>query len=119
MTPSEACDYVKENKLRLRCMYAAYGLMRGKTFAQTESHAKPVDKETFYLEHGYSPDSKYIGKHPLYMYCDQINTILEDHGYQMPYETVTWKNYWGHEESKKVFNPDTCEKIVCLSEQEA
>lgn len=119
MSPYEAWSTARNNKERLRCMYAAYGLMRGKTFAQTESHAKPVDKEQFYIEHGYSPEPQYVGKHPLYMYCDEISTLLEDYGYHMPYETVTYKNCWGEEKTKKVFNPDTCEKIVRFGEQEA
>jgi len=46
------------NREKLRLMYAAYGLMRGKKFSQTENH---FPEET----------------HPLIKYINQISKIIE------------------------------------------
>ena len=90
---------VKSQREDLRAMYAAYGLLRGKKFNETENKAKLLDN----------------GKHPLAMYLSEINKFLEKYGYGLPFETK--KNYWGQE--YKSFNTENCEEIVCFSQQEA
>jgi hypothetical protein len=58
--PSEAVWRVYINSLKLRVMYAAYGLMRGKDFSYTENH---YPEET----------------HPLNNYLNSINKCIEVH----------------------------------------
>jgi DNA-binding MltR family transcriptional regulator len=58
MEPEEAQYQVYFNTIRLRIMYAAYGLMRGKMFSQIENH---------YPEEN----------HPLNKYINKINEIID------------------------------------------
>ncbi|NMC59744.1 MAG: hypothetical protein GYA51_10235 [Candidatus Methanofastidiosa archaeon] len=58
MHPSMTQSKAYWNGKKLRLMYAAYGLMRGKKFSQTENH---------YPEEN----------HPLIQYIDQISKIIE------------------------------------------
>ena len=58
--PDEASMHVYLDGLKLRIMYAAYGLMRGKSFSQTENH---------YPEEN----------HPLNKYKNAINKCIEVH----------------------------------------
>lgn len=44
MNPNEASNLHLSNGNKLRIMYAAYGLMRGKSFSQTESHYAGAEK---------------------------------------------------------------------------
>ena len=111
--PSVAAETVRDNKHTLRMMYAAYGLMRGKSFEQTESQAKPLKAGEYY---GYMYVSNELdGKHPLYLYLDQINEWLEKYGYKLPYEEK--ENRWGRK--TKTFDYEHVEAIVCACEQKA
>lgn len=94
-----ATEQAKQNKQTLRAMYAAYGLLRGKKFNETENKAKLLND----------------GTHPLTQYLPEINDFLEKYGYGLPFEKK--KNYWGQE--YKSFNTENCEEIVCFSQQEA
>jgi hypothetical protein len=42
MSASDAENRYRSNREKLRVMYAAYGLMRGKSFSQTENHYPEV-----------------------------------------------------------------------------
>ena len=111
--PAVAAEEVRANKRMLRKMYAAYGLMRGKTFSQIESAAKPLKFGTYY-------EGRYVrkeldGKHPLYLYIDHINDWLEKYGYKLPYEEK--ENRWGTK--IKEYNLEDCEKAICTCEQQA
>ena len=98
VNPFEAADNVRYNRSKLRVMYAAYGLMRGKRFEQIENH---YDKENNEI-------------HPLYGLASNINDILKKYGYTMEYEEVqTWYG------KRKEFKKDCDEKIVRIGEQEA
>jgi len=115
MSPSEATEAARCNKTFLRAAYAAYGLLRGKSFAQIESMAKPINRKEYYEKYGYMPDEKYEGQHPLSMLAFEINEYLNKYGYGMPYEEK--KNIWGN--PVKTFKPEDCEKIVCFDKQTA
>ena len=101
-----------EQGTRLRVMYAAYGLLRGKKFSQIENNAKPLGEPWY---NGIYVGIELRGKHPLTLYLSEINKFLEKYGYGLPFETK--KNVWGQE--YKTFNAENCEEIVCLSQQEA
>lgn len=109
--PCTAAEMVRSNKAELRAMYAAYGLMRGKKFNQIESEAKPLGE---YYD-GMYVSSKLQGKHPLCLYCDEINKYLEKYGYKLPYEEK--ENFWG--QKIKAFDYEHIEEIVCSCEQTA
>ena len=111
MSPSDAYYEAKDNKDKLRAMYAAYGLMRGKTFEQIENKSKPLNKQVFYQQYGQSLSDCYVGKHPLVLYGDYINGYLEKYGYQLAYEEKVRKNYWGQETKYREYT-DVCEEIV-------
>ena len=100
MEPYEAYCTVQNNKFKLRCMYAAYGLMRGRKFAQIESK---WDKD------------EYPTRHPLVSCAATINKYLEKYGYTMKYEEK--KSYWGT--TYKSFEANCDEEIICVSEQTA
>lgn len=96
--PYSAAMNVLSNREKLRVMYAAYGLMRGKRFNQVENHW----------------DNKNNEIHPLYGLASQINKILNKYGYTMEYTKV--KTWYGEKQEFK----ETCdEKIVRIGEQEA
>ena len=70
----EAAEKVRTNRRKLRVMYAAYGLMRGKTFEIIENRH----------------DSQST-THPLIAYCRDINKVLNKYGYEMEHKTEkTW-----------------------------
>lgn len=98
VSPYTAAQTVDENRGKLRIMYAAYGLMRGKRFNQVENQW----------------DKKNNDIHPLYGLASQINKILNKYGYTMEYTKV--KTWYGERED---FKENCDEKIVCISEQEA
>ena len=105
MSPVEAYYTAKDNKHTLRAMYAAYGLMRGKTFDQIENKAKPIDDSwPSYLQ----------GRHPLFLLISDIDTFLRHYGYQLVYEEKFVKTCWG-EEKVKIYH-DACEEIVRAGE---
>lgn len=116
MTPQQAWGRAMSNKGLLRAMYAAYGLMRGKGFKVTESEAKPLNREAYYEQYGYSLDPKLEGRHPLVLYLDTINEYLEKYGYKLPYEEETKKDFWGKEYKVKNFDIERCEEIVRIGE---
>lgn len=95
----KATMLVPGQREKLRIMYAAYGLLRGKKFNEIENNAKPMDGV----------------KHPLMLYLSDINRFLEKYGYGLPFEIK--KNAWGLE--NKSFNTENCEEVVCLNQQEA
>ena len=64
MEPWEATYRHQENREKLRFMYAAYGLMRGKQFSQTENTHEEED-------------------HPLYNYCLQQNQETAEYPFYM------------------------------------
>ena len=96
--PYSAAMNVLSNREKLRVMYAAYGLMRGKRFNQVENHW----------------DTKNNDNHPLYGLASQINKILNKYGYTMEYTKV--KTWYGEREE---FKENCDEKIVRISEQKA
>lgn len=95
MDPSTASWKAVLNRHDLRIMYAAYGLMRGKKFSEIENRSK--------MENGF---------HELMNYLYEINDVLQKYGYSM--QTKLVKTSWGDKISIPV---DTCEEIICLSEQ--
>jgi hypothetical protein len=113
VSPYEAADAVKSNKHYLRMMYAAYGLMRGKGFSQTESAAKPLKWGEYY--EGTYVSKELDGKHPLCLYLDSINDYLEQYGYKLPYEEKETR--WGGK--AKTFDYERIEATVCAGEQKA
>lgn len=98
VNPYDAAQAVDENKPKLRVMYAAYGLMRGKRFNQVENHWVNENNEI----------------HPLYGLASQINKILNKYGYTMEYTKV--KTWYGE---KQEFKENCDEKVVRIGEQEA
>lgn len=116
MKPYEAWCKALSNKDKLRAMYAAYGLMRGKGFNVTESAAKPLNRPDYYEQYGISLPAEFEGKHPLVLYLDMINAYLEKYGYTMPYEEETRKDWMGKEIKRKKFDVERCEEIVRIGE---
>lgn len=121
MTPLNAYLTVMDNKERLRIMYAAYNLLRGKGFEITESNAKPLiyDRGMYWAYpngiHGqyYTTYEELNGKHPLCGYLSQINTLLQNYGYEFKnYETR--KDAWGGE--YKTVSVENYEEVVCVGE---
>lgn len=96
--PYSAAMNVLSNREKLRVMYAAYGLMRGKRFNQVENRW----------------DTNNNDNHPLYGLASQINKILNKYGYTMEYTKV--KTWYGEREE---FKENCDEKIVRISEQKA
>ena len=113
VSPYQAAEDVKSNKHYLRIMYAAYGLMRGKSFEQTESAAKPLKWGEYY--NGRYVSQGLDGKHPLCLYLDSINGYLEQYGYKLSYEEKETK--WGGK--AKEFDYEHLEATVCSGEQKA
>ena len=121
LSPWEAWCKVGDNKERLRILYAAYNLLRGKKFDITESNAKPLiyDRGMYYAYpkgiHGqyYTLDERCNGKHPLCDYLYEINQILDKYGYNLKnYEEKT--DRWGC--TSKVPSVENYEEIVCVGE---
>lgn len=98
VNPYDAAQAVDNNRYKLRIMYAAYGLMKGRRFEQIENH---YDKENNQI-------------HPLYGFASSINDILNKYGYTMEYKEV--QAWYG---KRKEFKEGCDEKIVRISEQEA
>ena len=109
--PYSAAMNVLSNREKLRVMYAAYGLMRGKKFSQVENRWANNNNDI----------------HPLYGLASQIhknlilknklillNKILNKYGYTMEYTKV--KTWYGEREE---FKENCDEKIVRIGEQEA
>lgn len=94
----KAAEKVRNNRPKLRVMYAAYGLLRGKTFEQ--------------IENKYNRENDQI--HPLYGYGSDINKILNKYGYEMEHEEE--KRWYG---VYQVFKKGCDEKIVRIGEQQA
>jgi len=68
MRPSEAQWKHSAMRKRLRIMYAAYGVARGKSFSQVEKHYENCDP------------------HPLQQYLSQINGIIDKYKIEVPIE---------------------------------
>lgn len=96
--PYSAAESVKCNRPKLRFLYAAYGILRGKTFEQIENVYDRVNNQI----------------HPLYGYGREINEILNRYGYEMEHEEE--KRWYG---TYKVFKKGCDEKIVRIGEQQA
>lgn len=117
----KAAEEVKNIKERLRTMYAAYNLLRGKGFDITERNAKLLiyDRGMYWTYpngiHGqhYTTNEELNGKHPLCEYLSQINSILQGYGYEFKnYETR--KDAWGGE--YRTVSVENYEEVVCVSE---
>ena len=121
LSPWEAYCKVSDNKERLRILYAAYNLLRGKNFNITESSAKPLiyDRGMYYAypygikgQH-YTTDEYLDGKHPLCEYLSLINNVLQNYGYEFKnYETKT--DRWGY--ACKSVSVENYEEVVCVGE---
>lgn len=98
VNPYDAADKVRSNRPKLRVMYAAYGVLKGKTFEQ--------------IENNYDRENNDI--HPLYGYGREINEILNKYGYEMEHEEE--KRWYG---TYQVFKKGCDEKIVRIGEQQA
>lgn len=96
--PYSAAMNVLSNREKLRVMYAAYGLMRGKKFSQVENRWANNNNDI----------------HPLYGLASQINNVLNKYGYTMEYTKV--KTWYGE---RNEFKENCDEKIVRIGEQEA
>lgn len=70
MEPSTAQWKHKSNRQKLRLMYAAYGIARGKKFEQVENNHK-------------------IPPHPLEQWCVSIDSIINRYKIQVPVEVQT------------------------------
>lgn len=114
--PSDAYFEALDNKGKLRIMYAAYNLLRGKNFNITEKNSKPISREDYYQIHGYTPSKKYEGKHPLTMYLDSINNCLNKYGYRLPYEEKEVTDWFGNKKLEKEFDLENYEKIIRIGE---
>lgn len=115
MGPSEATYKAISNSGKLRAMYAAYNLLRGKGFYVTENNAKPLNGEDFYNMTGYTLMKELEGKHPLCLYMDEIQSHLRDYGFEMPSHYEKKETFWGTR-TEKVFDYENYEKIVRVSE---
>ena len=121
MSPYGAWCKVGDNKERLRILYAAYNLLRGKKFEITESNAKPLiyDAGMHYAypygikgQH-YTLDEWLDGKHPLCEYLGLIGDVLQNYGYDFKnYEEKT--DRWGYKVKKP--SVEKYEEIVCVGE---
>jgi prefoldin subunit 5 len=89
--PFSASEAVKRNREQLRVMYAAYGVLRGKTFEQIENSYDRVNNQI----------------HPLYGYGSDINKILNKYGYEMEHEEE--EMWYG---KRQVFKKGCDEKII-------
>lgn len=98
VNPYQAADAVRSNREKLRFMYAAYGVLRGKTFEQ--------------IENSYDRENNQI--HPLYGYGSKINEILKKYGYEMEHKDE--KRWYG---TYQIFEKGCDEKVVRISEQQA
>ena len=98
VNPYTAAENVRTYRERLRIMYAAYGVLRGKTFEQIENSYDRVNNQI----------------HPLYGYGSDINKILNRYGYEMEHEEE--KRWYG---TYQVFKKGCDEKIVRIGEQQA
>ena len=96
--PFSAAENVRSNRERLRIMYAAYGVLRGKTFEQIENSYDRVNNQI----------------HPLYGYGSDINKILNKYGYEMEHEEE--ERWYG---KYQIFKKGCDEKIVRIGEQQA
>lgn len=121
MPARKAAEEVKDIKERLRSRYAAYNLLRGKSFDITERNTKPLiyDIRMYWAYpngiHGqhYTRSEELNGKHPLCEYLSQINSILQEYGYEFKnYETR--KDAWGGE--YRAVSVENYEEVVCVSE---
>ena len=126
ISPSEAIDKARLNSYSLRCMYAAYNLLRGKGFDITEKNAKPLNAKDYYERTGCSLDwelertgcgldKELDGKHPLFLDIDEINSCLVKYGFKIPLHEEEKKTNWGTYK-KRVFEYENYEKIVCNGE---
>lgn len=96
--PYSAYCAVIRNREHLRVMYAAYGVLRGKTFEK--------------IENSYDRENNQI--HPLYGYGKEINQILNKYGYEMEHkEEERWYGKY------QVYEKGCDEKIVRIGEQQA
>ena len=117
----KAAEEVKDIKGRLRILYAAYNLLRGKGFDITERNAKPLiyDRSMYWTYPNgikgqrYTTDEALNGKHPLCEYLSQINGILQKYGYEFKnYETR--KDTWGGE--YRAVSVENYEEVICVGE---
>ena len=117
----KATEAVRDIKERLRIMYAAYNLLRGKGFEITEKNSKPLinDRDMYWVypngihSQHYTTVRELHGKHPLCEYLNHINTLLKKYGYEFKnYETR--KDAWGGE--YKTVSVENYEEVVCVSE---
>ena len=67
ISPDEAAWKHQANREKLRLMYAAYGLMRGKTFGEIE------------LQRYYKVDTDNGERHPLKKFQDKIDKIIDEY----------------------------------------
>jgi hypothetical protein len=116
MGPAEATYTSKSNSYDLRVMYAAYNLIRGKGFDVTEHGAKPLNAKEYYERTGYHLDKELEGRHPLFLYMDEIQEYLTAYGFKFPSHEEEYKDYWGEKKKKTIFDYDNYEKIVCIGE---
>lgn len=114
--PDEACYKSSVISHKLRLMYAAYNLLRGKGFDVTEKGAKPLNAEDYYKRTGYTLSKELEGKHPLCLYMLELQIILKKYGFQMPSHEEDYKNYWGTTCKKTIFDYENYEKVVCIGE---
>lgn len=77
VSQSEAQWKHRANRHKLRLMYAAYGIARGKSFVQIEPNSKWEKKYV---------DSTYDECHPLKQWSESINTIVNRYKIQVPVE---------------------------------
>ena len=121
MHPWEAYCKVLDNKERLRILYAAYNLLRGKNFDVTEKNAKPLiyDWGMYYTypqgikgQH-YTRYEWLDGKHPLCEYLSLIENVLDNYDYKFK-NHETEKDCHGYE--YKTVSPDKYEEIVYIGE---
>ena len=119
MSPCEAYWAVVDNKEKLRLLYAAYNLLRGKGFEITERNAKPLiyDRSMYWAypyglkSQHYTVDEAMDGKHPLCEHLNEINNVLKNYGYEFKnYETR--KDRWGGE--YRAISLENYEEVVCV-----
>lgn len=116
LSPADAYKKTVYNKSKLRAMYAAYNLLRGKNFEVTEKNYKPLNKEEFFNLNGYNLQDKYVGKHPLTLRLGSINAVLNEYGYEIPHKMESYKTYFGEIRQRINFDVENYEKIVCIGE---
>lgn len=121
LSPWEAWCKVGDNKEKLRILYAAYNLLRGKNFDVTEKNAKPLIYDGgMYYEYPYGIKGQHYtpcewldGKHPLCRHLSEIENVLYNYDYRFKNHEEKESSWGGTYKTPSV---DNYEEIVYIGE---